>query len=253
MIQGLYAAASGMMAVEDRQAVIANNIANALTPGFKRQMAVQVGFYELFAGERAHPQRFDHDDAPGGGLKMSETFSDYSNGIARHTGNALDIALVGPGFITLATPNGNMLTRNGRLSVGKEGQLATGDGDTVLSVDGDSIEVAGGGLIEIDENGQVKVDGELRGQIGILEFENLGMLTRSGNSLYEASASMMNTARPAELTRVLSESLEMSNVQLPTEVAHMMLALRAYAANQRVISSIDETVSRLIDQVGAPS
>ena len=78
------------------------------------------------------------------------------------------------------------------------------------------------------------------------------MLTREGYTLYSATQSAIDEAVQAETTVVSSGALETSNVQLPSEMADMMLALRAYAANQRVITAIDETMSRLIDQVGAP-
>ncbi len=98
MIQGLYAAANGMMAVEDRQAVIANNIANVTTPGFKRQVAVQKGFYQAFFSESRSALRLNLETAPGGGLKITETFSAFANGVVTSTGSALDIALIGPGL-----------------------------------------------------------------------------------------------------------------------------------------------------------
>ncbi len=252
MIQGLYAAANGMMALEDRQAVIANNIANATTTGFKRQLAVQKGYYQAFFGKARSTMRLDLEIAPGGGLKTIETFSDFENGIVRSTGNPLDVALIGPGFIRVETPDGVQFTRSGRLSVGETGQLVTAHGYNVLDADDLPIDVSGG-LVDIDRMGIVTVNDELRGQIGIVEFEDPHALGRVGYTLYRASQDVMDAAVPAENTTVAVASLEGSNVQLPAEMVNMMMALRAYAANQRVIAAIDETVSRLINQVGAPS
>lgn len=252
MIQGLYAAANGMMAVEDRQAVIANNIANATTTGFKRQLAVQKGFYQAFFGEARNAMRLDLEIAPGGGVKTIETFSNFGNGTVRSTGNPLDLALIGPGFIRVETPDGIQFTRSGRLSVGESGNLVTAHGYNVLGADDLPIDVSGG-LVKIDGSGIVTVNEELRGQISIVEFEDPHALGRVGYTLYRASQAVMDAAVPAENTTVAVASLEGSNVQLPAEMANMMMALRAYAANQRVIAAIDETVSRLINQVGAPS
>lgn len=260
MIQGLYAAASGMMAVEDRQAVIANNIANVMTPGFKRQLAVQEGFYATYFGSAKNTLVFDGEEAPGGGMKLVETFSDFRNGIVSSTGNVFDIALVGPGFVAIGQPEGStrtgapegaLFTRNGKFSVGMDGQLVTTDGLTVLSEGGDPIIVAGGN-VQINGDGEVLVDGELSGKIQIVEFQNPHALTRQGFTIYFADQATLNRSAPATRTVVKSEAVEMSNVQLPAEMAHMMMALRAYAANQRVISTIDATIGRLIDQVGIP-
>ena len=111
MISGLYAAANGMIAVEDRQAVIANNIANSATPGFKRQFAVQRGYDQTYFPNGRRPERFDIIVAPGGGVKTVETFSNFGNGVVTNTGGALDVALIGPGFLRVDTPNGERFTR----------------------------------------------------------------------------------------------------------------------------------------------
>lgn len=251
MIQGLYAAATGMMAVESRLAVIANNIANVATPGFKRQIAVQTGFYEVFLGKSKGPQRLNAERAPGGGLKVTETFTNYSNGIITTTGNPLDLALLGPGMLAVDTPEGERFTRNGRLSVGGQGQLITSNGLNVLGTNGAPITV-GGGQARIDREGIVSVNGEAVGQLRILEFEDPHMLSHIGYTLYFASQAALDRSSPAQNTTVVSESLESSNVVIPSEMVQMMMALRAYGANQQVIRSIDETFGRLIDQVGVP-
>lgn len=251
MIQGLYAAANGMMSVEDRQAVIANNIANSLTPGFKRQTPVQQGYYEVFLGETSSANRYNHETAPGGGAKIIATHTDFSNGIVSTTGNSLDAALIGPGFFVVDTPEGERFTRNGKFSVGQDGQLVTNHGFTVLGVGNAPIEV-NGGAVEFDGDGQVLVNGEVRGQLRVVEFDDPQQLNRSGLSLLRASDAVLEQSAPAANTTVAGGALELANVQVPLEVSNMLLALRAYGANQKVITSIDETVSRLIDQVGAP-
>ena len=111
MIQGLYAAANGMIAVEDRQAVIANNIANVSTNGFKRQLSVQTGYYGMFT-DASSAAALGMEVAPGGGLKTSETFSYHGNGSVVFTGGALDIALIGNGFFHVQGEQGDLYTRN---------------------------------------------------------------------------------------------------------------------------------------------
>ena len=183
MIQGLYAAATGMMTVEDRYAVIANNIANASTVGFKRQDTVQRGFYEVYLGALRRPARFNVERAPGGGVRIEQTFTDLGNGVVTQTGDPLNIALTGPGYMAVDTPYGERFTRSGALAVDLNGQLATQDGFTVQSVNGSPINVSGGPL-EIDAQGRVKVAGTPAGQIRLIEFEDPHMLTREGHTLY---------------------------------------------------------------------
>lgn len=251
MIQGLYAAASGMLAMEDRQATIANNIANATTAGFKRQSTVHEGFQQVYYNELRNPVWLNLERGPGGGLRTTETYSDYSNGSLTPSGNPLDVALIGPGFISVSTSTGEAFTRNGHLALSEAGRLITTDGHEIRDVDGGVIDL-GEGAITIDGAGQVLEDGVAAGQISIIEFEDPHMLERLGFTLYRASDEALARSGPAQATTVAGRTIETSNVQIPKEIGDMMLALRAYSANQRVINAIDETISRLIDSVGAP-
>lgn len=238
MIQGLYAAANGMVAVEERQAVIANNIANASTTGFKSQIPVQQGFYETFYGKMKHVNRFNHEEAPGGGVKLNETFTRFEGGAPAITGNDLDVALLGPGMIAIDTAQGERFTRSGRFAIGANNQLVTKTGHSVVSTDGAPIDVSGGQII-ISKTGEVLVGGASRGQMRILEFEDRHMLRREGYTLFAASQAALARSAPAANTTVSQGALEMSNVQLPAEMTKMLMALRAYAANQQVISSVN--------------
>jgi len=251
MIEGLYAAASGMMALESRHEVIANNIANSATPGFRRQGAVQEGFNEILWNTMRNPVWFNAERGPGGGLRTIETYTDDSGGALRQTGKGLDVALQGPGYIAVNTPNGERFTRNGQLSVSPEGELMTSSGMTVQGAGGQAIDVSGG-AVQITSSGEVLVDGASIGQIRLVEFEDVHGLTREGRDLYVASDAALRGAAAAEATTVVPESLEMSNVQVPYEMVQMMLGLRAYEANQRVINAVDSTLGSLIDQVATP-
>ena len=251
MIQGLYAAASGMLGIERRQDVVANNIANAATPGFRRQVAVNEGFNEILLRSMRHPFRLDAERAPGGGQKLVETFTDVQSGNVVVTEDPLNIALQGPGFIAVDTPHGERFTRNGKLAVGANGLLSTADGFQVQGVNGGGIDVSGGN-ITIDQDGNVYSQGLFVSQIRLVEFEDSHMLTRTGANLYAASDEAMRRSAQAMDTRVLHKSLELSNVQVPAEMVQMMLGARVYAANQKVINAIDESVASLINEVAMP-
>lgn len=249
MIQGLYTAAGGMLATESRQSVIANNIANVSTPGYKSQSPVQLGFYDVFSAKMRNSFHFEQAAAPAGGVKLVETYPDMSNGVMRTTDNPFNLALDGPGFLAVDTARGERYTRSGDFEVDAQGNLSTADGYKVQSVSGQPIDVRGG-RVNIAQDGRVTVDGAEAGQIRMVEFEEPKRLTREGNNLYSASQEVQQKMAAATGTILQQGSLEMSNVNLPKEMVQMMLGMRAYEANQRVIQSVDTSIGQLIEQVG---
>lgn len=251
MLKGLYTAAVGMVAVEDSQAAIANNIANAATVGFRRQQPVQKGFYDVFSDTTHRPAWFDAQSAPGGGAKMVETFTDTSAGAFSVTDDPLNVALSGPGFLAVNTPSGERFTRAGALTVNVNKQLATPDGYTIAGQGGQAIAITGSD-VTIATDGSITVDGQSAGKLRVVEFEDPHMLEREGQNLYRASEAAMSRSADAVNTTVHSNTLEMSNVNIPKEMVSMILALRVYAAHQKVINTADDTISRLIEQVGTP-
>lgn len=251
MIKGLYSAATSLVALERSHEVIANNIANASAPGFRSQKAVQKGFYDVFVDHKIRAQRFNQALSPGGGVSVVETFTDTRSGPVVNTGNPLNIGLSGPGFLVVDTPQGERYSRSGALMIDAEGQLTTANGDKIMGMGGPIS--ARGSSLSISEDGMVTSDGVSTGQLRLIEFDDPHMLTREGEGLYSASAAALVRSAPATGTRVSQESLEMSNVNVPQEMVNMILGLRAYGASQNVINAMDETMSRLIEQVGTPS
>lgn len=252
MIQGLYTAASGMLAVESKQSAISNNIANASTPGYKRSEPILSGFYSMFSEELRNPFRFDDNSAPGGGVRVGETYPDLSAGVLVETSNPLSMALQGDGFFVVETPNGERYTRSGAFTVNQQGQLSTQEGYPVQGTGGTPIDVRGSN-VEVSRDGNVRVDGTVAGQLRLLNFESTRNFKREGSNLFSAPPEALQTATPPTSTFVQGNALENSNVNLPKEISSMMLGLRAYEANQKVVQAIDATMGRLIDQVGFPS
>lgn len=250
MISGLYTAASGMIAVEQRQDIIANNLANAATPGYKRLQPVQLGFYEVLSPKMINPFHFNREAAPAGGVKGVESFSNLAPGSLRITEDPLSLAVTGPGYIVINTPQGERYTRDGHFTMDAQGELATAEGYKVLSVAGSPIDV-NGSEITVSQDGSVLVDGAVSGQIQVVEFQDPTRLEREGDNLFKASEAVAQQSGAAADTALVQGALELSNVQLPVEMTSMMLGLRAYEANQKVIQAIDGATSRLIDQVAA--
>lgn len=252
MIQGLYSAATGMVAIEDRQSITANNIANASTPGFKRHQSVQLGFYQVFRESQRQPMIHNLEAAPGGGVKNVETFSHLESGVLRNTGNPLNAAIQGPGYFVVDTPRGDRFTRSGDFAVDVEGHLSTPGGFKVQAEGGGPIDVRGG-MVNIDQGGAVSVDGIPAGRIRVVEFESPERLLREGDSLYAATEAVRQQMSDGANSSVQQANLEMSNVNLSQEMTGMILGLRAYEANQKVIQTVDATIGRLIDQVAMPT
>ncbi|MDX9972499.1 MAG: flagellar basal-body rod protein FlgF [FCB group bacterium] len=251
MIQGLYAAASGMIAIEDQQSIIANNIANASTPGFKRQNCVEEGFYSVFSEKMRSAASFGQSTSPGGGVRIVGSYADWREGTLATTDDPFSIALTGPGFLTVQTDNGDRYTRGGRLQIDPEGHLATADGKKVMGAGSAPITVTGNNF-QVDEDGNVYSDGANVGRMQLMEFDDPRLLTRDGDGLYATGDSGPQAVEATE-TSVHGGMLELSNVQLPYEMAQMISGIRAYGAYQKVINTSDESIGRLIDQVAMPA
>lgn len=252
MIQGLYAAATGMMSVQARQETIANNIANVSTTGYRRHQPVALGFYQHFSNVMRRPSHYSIRSAPGGGVKVVESFTDSTAGALRITGNPMNMALQGPGYFVVNTPQGERFTRAGDFSINLQGNLVTSQGHEILGTNGQPIAVADG-IVSVSRDGNVTVDGSPSGQIRVIEFQFPERLLRQGDNLYRATDEVLQQSANAADTVIMHKQLELSNVQVAGELTQMMLGLRAYEANQRVIQALDATLSRLIDQVGMPT
>ncbi len=251
MIQGLYTAAGGMVATDTRQSAIANNIANASTVGFRSMSPVQMGFYKVFAERLRQPTHFNTLPAPAGGTRVVETYTNMAQGTLRTADNPLSLALEGPGYFAITTPEGEAFTRSGDFTQSLDGRLVTRNGHVVQSMDGQPIDVRGN-HIEINNRGEVYVDGAPAGQLRVVEFAEPQRLERIGGSLYRASDAVSDQMAEGVDTQVMQNMLETSNVSLPKEMIRLTLGMRAYEANQRVITAIDGTIGRLIDQVAMP-
>lgn len=249
MIPGIYISAGGMLLSEGKHSVYANNLANSATVGFKSHIPVGLGFYSMFRRVGDSYLAVLPKSAPAGGAKLVETFPDLSMGPLKQTDNPLDIAIQGPGFLVVQTPQGQRYTRAGNLTRDQDGNLSTTEGYQVLGANNQPISI-NGTTINIAQDGSVTVDGVQVGQIQCVEFANPERLTRVGENLYIASAEVENGKTPATRSSLRQGYLEWSNTNIPKEMVNLTLGLRTYEANQRVLSAINETIGRLIDQIG---
>lgn len=247
MIYGIYESAAGMLVNEYRQGVIANNLANAETPGFKRDMAL---FAERdparVAGERAG--RGDGLlDPLTGGVWLARTETDFRPGAFQHTGQPLDAAIDGPGFFVVNAAGRNLATRDGRFVRDLYGHLvAASDGAAVMGVGGQPLRLnPRGGDPVIDEAGRVFQDRALIGQVALVDFADYATLRKAGAGRFELEG--QQTLTPP--SRVAQGYVEGSGVEAVRELVQMIEASRAYQLNASMLSLQDQTSGRLVNSL----
>ena len=239
MIKGMYRSASGMLPRIQKQEAIANNIANAGTTGFKKNVVFSK---ELAKAEnKLEPKKSDWEQ----GLKNLVEV-DFEPGVFDKTDNPYDIAIEGDGFFTLQAEDGStVLTRSGSFVVDSEGYLAFPGGYRVLG-DGGPIQV-GNGAMAVSQDGEVEVDGVNVGRIQPQSVADTNVLQRLGGSLF-------GVPEGEPLVSALSGTvrqgyLETSNVDVVNEMVDMIVAYRTYEANARALSTQDSTLDSLLQKV----
>lgn len=256
MLKGLYTAYTGMANEQNRMDVLTNNLANASTIGFKKEGTTSQSFDEVFAYKIK-----DASEAPniarriGGinlGVKIGENYTDYSQGSFRGTENTFDLALGGEGFFAIEFTNkagetSTKYTRDGSFTLDKEGYLVTEDGDFVLSSTDQKIKVDPLKSAQVDKDGNIIQDNRTVATIQIADFEDYGYLEKYGENLYSAVEGA--TSKEAE-TEVRSGYLEMSNVQIVSEMVNMISISRAYETNQKMIQTYDSSLETSVTQIG---
>lgn len=248
MHRGIYSAASGMIAQRERLNVVANNLANVGTTGFKRAEAVSRGFFQVFAKEVARfPGQRGSSENPGGGTTLDSTTEDFSPGPVIDTGAPLDAAIDGPGFFVVRSPQGERYTRDGAFSLSPEGGLITKAGYPVMGEQGPIL--VQGDDIRISSDGKVIVDGATAERIRIIDFPEPSRLSKYGRNLYGATEEVRGTAAPVAEPTLRAGALEHSNVNLMDELVAMIDAQREYEAHQRAILAIDGTLNTAVNEI----
>jgi len=244
-----------MLAEASRHEAIANNLANVSTTGFKQDTTIiRQNASQLLHRLSDNLFRFDAmtaDLAPavgsrGLGATVETIIPNFKQGQLLETGGRYDLALQGEGWFTVQTPRGRRYTRAGDFAIDSRGRLVTMAGDPVLSSTGAEI-LPRNRQLEIGRNGIIYLDGEEAGKLGVVLPETPEMLVKEGESLYSAAPEARFRNADAQ---VVQGSVERSNVNPIMGMVEMLEALRAYESNQRAILAQDETLGRLITEVG---
>ncbi len=209
MDSGFYAAVSGAVARTDAIDLVANNIANTATTGYKAERE----FYQTLVATPPSARMSPLNRAVNNYGILGGTVVDLAAGSIQFTGNKLDLALEGPGFITVETPAGIRYTRNGSLRLGARGELLTQDGGKVLAVPENRKAkpqpiVLPNGTISISTDGTVSVNGAIVARMKLVDFPKGTPLLPEGSSYFTAPA---QAERPAAGVAVREGALESSN------------------------------------------
>jgi flagellar basal-body rod protein FlgF len=232
MDRGLYIAATGMYAELSRQDQLANDLANASTPGYKPTRAAQTSFGEALVTNAVGQQV----GSIGLGVQVDAPQVDLAQGPFVQTNQPLDVALEGPGFFRVQTANGPAYTRNGQFTTDASGKLITSTGAPVLDSQGRAITIPTGSTPSIGADGTISVNGKTLAKLGVVSLTNVVKL---GDNDFSGTPG----AAPAG-TQVRQGSLEGSGADAAKSMIDMIVSMRAYESSQKVIQAIDETLQK---------
>jgi flagellar basal-body rod protein FlgF len=238
---------SRQMALGRELDVIANNVANLDTTGYKADGS-------LFEEYLSSAARGDQTDARVSFVRDRGVWHDMTQGPIERTGNPLDVAIDGKSaFLVVQTPNGERYTRNGSLQINASGQLVTGNGDPVLGDSGPitfqpndhQVSISKDGTISVRE-GTSNADSQ-RGKLKLVRFTNLQQLQKDGSSLFNAPAGV--TPQEATKATVVQGALEKSNVRGVVEMSRMIEITRSYTQVANMMQQQNDLGQSAIDKL----
>ncbi|HEY9077906.1 MAG TPA: flagellar hook-basal body protein [Anaerolineaceae bacterium] len=250
MIKGLYAAASSMLSNTTRQKILAHNISNLDTPGFK-QILASVGDWEktsvtLPMGREPNMTNMAYVGVLGLGVDAVTETDDYTDGAVKATGNELDLAISGQGWFGVNTPKGLRYTRDGRFVRDAVGNLVTIDGNAVLNQNGQPIKLPDGKIV-IHSDGVIKVNDQEAGRIGLFGFtEPRKELVRAEGNLFAAAAAPTVTPSGS----IQQGFLEMANADAAAIATQMAVVARTYEMAQKMVQNQDDLLAKTINTLG---
>lgn len=256
----MYAAAAGALTAQAKTDVIANNLANVNTSGFKNTLmqieaATPFDLYRI----QTDPGKTPGTTVPGAhvmqyvgqlgtGSLVMDTPTNFEEGSFQQTGNTLDFALGGNnGFFTIQTPQGVRYTRDGSFVRNAQGLLATQQGDLVLG-NGGAIVVPATGKLEVGSDGTLSVNGNAVDKLRLTQFANLTALRPEGDNRFVDTGA----ARPAAAAAISVNQgfVEKSNANVVRSMVDLITAERWFDANQKSIQAEDDMTNNVIQNVG---
>lgn len=245
----VYQAAAALNASNRWQEIIGENLSSSSTYGFKKQdvsfAAIQAGAMARTAGAGS-PQNFS--------LSKAQSTTNFLPGELTFTSEKLDLALEGKGFFEVQLPNGAMTyTRNGAFTMSADGQLVTKAGYPVMSANGPiQLDPRSSDPVTISREGEVRQGNDVKGKVRTVDFNDPRLLTLTGSANFLANDPKLQMTEVEQPT-IRQGFLETSNASSVSEMANLIMAMRMYEANQKVIQTHDDRMSRAISELGAPA
>jgi flagellar basal-body rod protein FlgF len=232
-------AASGLRARMESLELLANNVANASTGGYKADRE----FYSLYVSPEAQ------DQEPDSTMPVIERpWIDLSQGLVHSTGNPLDLALSGSGFFAVQGPSGPIYTRDGSFQLAPDGKLVTADGYAVRGAGGAPIRLNPARPVEISETGAVTQDGNAAGQLEIAEFPAAAGIAKLGRNYFQIVDPGVRAIAPAK-TSVGQGKLEASNTGSAEAAVRLVSVMRQFEMLQKAVSLGAEMNQQAVQQV----
>jgi flagellar basal-body rod protein FlgF len=227
MENALLVGLSRQMVLERQMDVVANNVANVNTNGFKADKSL----FQEYLRTGAHEDNFVGNDRAVSYVLDRGTFKDFTQGPTEQTKNPLDLAIDGGGFLVVQTKAGERYTRDGGLQINNQGQLVTAAGDPVIGNSGPivfqptdhDVSIAADGNITVLE-GLNRID-SVRGKLRVVSFADAQNLLKDGSNLYSAGTA---AAQPDTASKIRQGFVEKSNVNSVTEMSRMIEVTRTY-------------------------
>lgn len=247
MVNGLYSAGSGMMLQVRKQELTANNIANVQTTGFKLSRLVT---HDTVDSRRDIDQYMRTREEQ----RIDEVGTDWRQGPMVRTGNPLDVALRGDGFLVAKTPSGERYFRSASLQLNADRQLVDLAGNQVLDEAGQPVRVPGV-KASITADGRVMSDGAEVASLQRVDFPKPYALVHDGAGKFRTDDNRPGQARPvpvdaSENTSLETGFLEGSNTNAVETMVQMIAQFRNYEADSRVVQAVDSTLDKAVNQVG---
>lgn len=266
-MKDLWVPISGAIAQQRNVETIANNVANANTPGFKKDSLVFKEY--LTALEKGYSEDIDLPNkewspedfyrsygAEKGFVRVDGSYVDHQQGSLTPTGNPFDLALKGKGFFEVLTPNGVRYTRNGSLSLTNQGELVTTQGHFLLAkTDGENptdpesrkIKISSTNQLSINLQGEIFSGENKIAELAVSEFKDIHALKKEGNTLFinNFDENLMSQNK----TTVYQGFVEKSNVNAVSEMSNLIKANRQFESIQKVIKAYDQLSGKAVNEL----
>lgn len=233
-----YVSLSAQIATRQELNVVANNVANINTTGFKSDKMIFSEYVSQAGEKNARPVSFVQDKA---------TWTSFEEGTLIQTGSQLNVAISGEGFLGVETENGIQYTRDGRLFVNPEGTLVNNEGLPIINMDGAQIQIpAGDNNLTIGKDGVMANNSQPIGRLGVFNTEVPESLIKVGNLKFNSPIEL----EPMDNPNLIQGSLEGSNVNGVREVTRMIDITRSYSQATTVIENIDNLAKETVARIG---